>query len=581
MRTRSRRTAALSGLAALAIVATACGGSSSGGGGGGGGGQTGGSGATTVNSASVKSGGTLTYVLEKNVPAWNVNTSTGNTFENAEVVENIYPMVFSLSPDLTNVTLNKDFVESATQTSASPQTIVYKLNPAAKWSDGVPINADDFIYYWKAQDGKDCPKCDAASNTGYDQIKSITGSGANNQTVTVVFAKPFGDWKSLFGCGYPLLPAHIAAKHGTMADSWNKYFNDTVPNVTAGPFKIQSFKSNQAVTLVRDTNYWGTQAKLDKLIFRIITDTTAEPTALQNHEVDAIYPQPEVDLINQLNGMKSQGVTYQLDLGLQWEHFDFNLKNKFLQDKPLRQALFTAVDRQGLIDRTVGQVDSKVQVLNNRFLMPAQEGYQDDVTQYGLGQGDVAKAKQILTTAGYTGVGTALKTKDGTPVAPLTMKYTVGNPIRQTECQLFAHAAAQLGVKVNVSTTDDLGATLTHADKQHDYDVVVFAWVGNPFFTSSNAPNYQTGSGNNFGGYSNPQVDSLLKQAIAATDRTKQVQLDNQVDQLISQDAYTLPLYQKPTILAFYTKWGNIRDNATGQGPPYNAYEWGLKQGAS
>jgi peptide/nickel transport system substrate-binding protein len=318
------------------------------------------------------------------------------------------------------------------------------------------------------------------------------------------------------------------------------------------------------------------------LNFQIITDTTQEPTAIQNGEVDAIYPQPELDLLTTVEGYKSLGINNQLDLGLNWEHFDFNENTPALQNVALRRALFTAVDRQALINRTVGQFDPAVKPLNNRFFMPQQtQGYQDNITKYNLGNGDVAAAKKILTDAGYTGVGTALVDPSGKKVPALAMKYTVGNTIRQTECQLFAQTAQQLGVKVNVSSTDDLGATLTHADPQHDYDIVVFAWVGAPFPTSGNAPNYITGAGNNFGAYSNPQVDTLLKKAVATSDPTTAASLDNQADSIISKDAYTLPLYQKPTFLAVYNKWVNIRDNATGQGPPYNAQEWGSKDAAS
>jgi peptide/nickel transport system substrate-binding protein len=208
--------------------------------------------------------------------------------------------------------------------------------------------------------------------------------------------------------------------------------------------------------------------------------------------------------------------------------------------------------------------------------MPDQAGYQDDVTSTGLGSGDVATAKSILTNAGYTGVGTKLVDPHGQAVPALTMKYTVGNSIRQTECELFAQSAKQLGVTVNVSTTDDLGASLTHADPQHDYDVIVFAWVGTPFFASGNGSNYTTGGGNNFGGYSNPTVDTLMQQAVASSDRNVQVADVNKVDLQLSKDAYTLPLYQKPTFLAYYDKWVNIRDNATNEGPTYNAQEWGL-----
>jgi peptide/nickel transport system substrate-binding protein len=344
---------------------------------------------------------------------------------------------------------------------------------------------------------------------------------------------------------------------------------------------LKSFKSNQNVQLVANPHYYGTPPKLDKLNFAIITDTTQEPAALQNKDVDAIYPQPELDLLTTVEGYKSLGVNYQLDLGLQWEHFDFNLNTPALQNIALRKALFTALNRQALIDRTVGQFDSAVKPLNNRFFMPQQTGYQDNVSKYNLGSGDVTAAKKILTDAGYTGVGTSLVDPSGKPVPALAMKYTVGNTIRQTECQIFQQTAAQLGVKINVSSTDDLGATLTHADKNHDYDIVVFAWVGAPFPTSGNAPNYITGAGNNFGNYSNKRVDALLNKAVQQTSPATAASLDNQADSIISQDAYTLPLYQKPTFLAVYNNWVNIRDNATGQGPPYNAAEWGSKSSAS
>ncbi|HVW80363.1 MAG TPA: ABC transporter family substrate-binding protein [Mycobacteriales bacterium] len=583
---RNRRTAGYAAVAAISsVVIAACGGSSSGGSGGGNGGSSTPitASADSYNSGTAQSGGTFTYVIEANPANWNLDSAEGNNFNTAEILNMIYPGVYNDLPDTTNVQLNTDLVTSATETSTNPQTVVYKINPKAVWSDGVPITYKDFQYAWETQDtGPNnphghCPTCEIAGNAGYDQIKSVSGSDGG-KTVTVVFKTPFGDWKSLFGAGYGLMPEHLAAQHGSLADSFNNYFSKTVPTVSGGPFEIQSFKSNQAVTLVPNPKYYGAAPKLSKLIFRIITDASAEPTALQNHEVDAIYPQPELDLVDQIKALASQGVKYQLDLGLDWEHFDFNLHNKFLQSLPLRQALFTAVDRQAIIARTVGQFDPNVKVLNNRFLMPDQAGYQDDVTSTGLGSGDIAAAKEILTKAGYKGVGTKLVAPNGQTVPAFTMKYTVGNTIRQTECDLFAQYAKQLGVTVNVSSTDDLGASLTHADPQHDYDIIVFAWVGTPFFASGSASNYNTGGGNNFGGYSNPMVDKLMKQAVASSDRNVQVADVNKVDLQLSKDAYTLPLYQKPTFLAYYDKWVNIRDNATNQGPTYNAYQWGLGQ---
>jgi len=534
----------------------------------------------TVNTAPVKQGGTLTYVIEKNITDWNVNTSEGNVFETAEVMNALEPQVYIAQPDTSTVKLNTDLMVSADQTSTDPQTIVYKIQPNAVWNDGEPIDADDFIYLWKAQnlspDGTtgDCLKCDIAGNAGYNQIKSVTGSD-NGKTVTVVFNTPFGDWKSLFGVGYGLLPSHLV-KDKAIDDGWNNFFGKTVPAWSGGPYMIQNWQDNTAATLVPNPKWYGkTKPPLDKLIFRVITDATQEPVALQNGEVSAIYPQPEVDLLKTIEAIPN--VKYQLDLGLNFEHFDLNLNNPFLQDVNVRKAIFTAVNVQQIIDKTVGQFDPDVKQLNNRFLMPQQDGYQDDVSEFGYGKGDYASAKKILTDAGYKIDGNKLTTPDGKAFPTLKCRWSVGNAVRESECALFKADVANIGINVDSESTDSLGGTLTHADAQHDYDIVVFAWVGNPFFASSSVSLYSTGGGNNFGNYSNKQVDSLLADAAASSDRDKQVQDVNSADKLLSQDAYTLPLYQKPTFLAYINTIGNMRDNATGVGPPYNVGEWGFK----
>ena len=94
-------------------------------------------------------------------------------------------------------------------------------------------------------------------------------------------------------------------------------------------------------------------------------------------------------------------IVYQLDLGLVFEHIDLNLQTPALQNVALRKALFTAVDVKGMIARTAGQTDPGITPLGNRMFVPGQKGYQDNVTSFGYGSGNVAAAKQILTAAGY------------------------------------------------------------------------------------------------------------------------------------------------------------------------------------
>ena len=256
-----------SGLALVAagtLALTACGGSS--GGGSGNGGTTNNASSTgfgncdsnpnTCNSGKTTGTGTMTWALEKNIQDWSINTADGNTFDTQVALNGILPFVFVPQPDL-SVKLNSDLMVSAEQTKTDPQTLVYKINPKAVWSDGTPIDFKDFEYNWKTEDPAQCKDCQMANSAGYEQIKTMTSSD-NGKTVTVVMKKPFTDWQGMFG---PLYPAHVAAKHGDittpagLASTFNDYFAKNVPDWSGGPYKISNWQDNQALTLVPNDKY--------------------------------------------------------------------------------------------------------------------------------------------------------------------------------------------------------------------------------------------------------------------------------------------------------------------------------------
>jgi glutathione transport system substrate-binding protein len=578
---RSRSAACAAVAAVSAVVLAACGG------GGGGATSNGSQGLAACDSDPVncnaatdlQQGGQITYTIEKNIDNWNPMSSDGDVFDLTEPNAGYLPRVFYTAPDLTLKT-NDDLVDSVTQTSTNPQTIVYKIKQNAVWDDGTPINADDFIYNWKIQNGKDCPpsQCDAASTQGFDQVKSVTGSD-NGKTVTIVMAKPYADWKTMYSGGSPLLPAHIAAQHGDvntpagLGSSW-KYFSTTMPTFSGGPYKISNFQNNVALTEVPNPKWYGkTKPHLDRIIFRIITDATQEAPALANNEVQVIYPQPQVDLVNQVKNIPQ--TSYDIGLGLQWEHFDFNLKNPFLSNQTVRQALFTAVDRNAIIAKTVGQFTDKVKPLNSLVFVNNQPGYQDNVSATGLGSGDMQKAADMLKQAGYTNQNGTLTGPSG-PVPAMRIRYTAGNAIRQSECELFAQEMKQLGVTFNVVPTASLGDTTS----QGDFDAIVFAWVSSPFPVGNAQQTFLSTSQSNYGHYNDPKVDQLLNEAATQTDQTAEYQKLNDADKIIAQGAYELPLYQKPTFIAAYGNVANVRNNSSLDGPTYNIVDWGLRTGS-
>lgn len=525
---------------------------------------------TTCNSGTAKKGGSLTYVLEKTIPGWNQVYSPSNVFEVGEAESGILPQPIISTPDLKPV-VNPDVMVSATQTKTNPQTLVYKIQPSAVWSDGKPIDFSDFKYLKDVSDGTTCPKCGAASSAGYNQIGSITGSD-NNKTVTVVMKKPFADWLSMFGV---LLPAHIAAQHGgtsgaTGLNTSFQWFDKNVPTFSGGPYMISNYQKDKSITETPNPKWYGkTKPSLDKLTFEIITDQTQEPTALQNKEVQAIYPQPSADLVNQVKQIP--GISTYLGKGLIWEHFEFNEKSQFLKDVQLRRAIYTSIDRKAIIARTIGQFVKGATPLNSHIYVPGQPGYQDNVTATKQGSGDINAAKDILTKAGYKGVGSSLKTPSGTPVT-LRCTYSEGNTNRQTECEVVQHTLKELGITVTLKTTSDLSEL-----GNGNYDIIVFAWVDSPFVVAGAQQIYELKGGADYGANNDPKVESLINQASVSTDPAKVQKLMNEADVALTQDAYELPLYQKPTFLAAYNNVVNIRDNATNSAPTYNDAEWGFK----
>jgi peptide/nickel transport system substrate-binding protein len=518
------------------------------------------------NGGTTKQGGSVTYTIEKLITGWNLNDTNSNTFDFQEVLDGVLPQgPYINTPDL-KPTLNTDMMVSVEQTSTSPQTIVYKIRPEAVWNDGTPITADDFVYSWQTQNGTDCKDCEAASTSGYDQIQSVTGSDGG-KTVTVVYKKAYADWKGPFG---PLYPAHIAKQHGDLAASW-KWLDANVPTYSGGPYVISDYQKDTSVTETPNPKWYGkVKPKLDKVVFRIITDQSQEVPALQNNEVQAIYPQPNADMVNQVKQIN--GVQYTLGKGLTWEHLDLNLKNTALADTKLRQAIFTAVNRKDIIDKTIGQFVPGAAPLNNHNFMPGMPGYKDVITSTGQGNGDVDKAKSILTSAGYTGVGTALKTPAGQDVT-LRISYTQGNTLRQQTCELIQNELAPLGIKVTVTPIASLGKTLASGN----FDIIIFAWVGTPYNIAGAQQLWASTSDSNYGHWVNTDSDKLLSDAASETDAAKAMDELNQADQMMANDAYVLPLFQKPTFLAVYSNIANIRDDATQTGPPYNIQEWGIR----
>jgi peptide/nickel transport system substrate-binding protein len=575
----SKRSAALvaTGIAgAMVLAACSGGGSSSGGGGGGGGGAASG------------------RVVYGEPTDWPENLmpliSAGNATSTADIEVGIFPEAYLIQPDLSVKYNNELFTsEPTSQVSGNSQTVTYKVNPKANWSDGKPINADDFKYTWQIQKSTD-PKaggCPALlSTTGYSQISSVTGAD-NGKTVTVKLSPPFADWKSLFsGTANPIFPAHVMDKGDPKANC--DYITKGWPtaqgfpgDISGGPYQLKKSNINNGQQIAVETpnpNYYGQKPRIAQLVIQEIgNDPTTAVQGLKSGELNVIYPQPQLDLVGQVKKL-APNITSKISFGLTWEHLDFNTTDPNLKDIKVRQAFAMALDRQTIVDQTVGQFSSDAQVLNNRIWLNTQPQYQDNAPEQYKKQ-NTAQAKALLESDGYKLGADGIYAKNGRKLS-FKIDTTEQNPLRQQTIQVMIPMLKQAGIQASFNANPDIFAG---PDKPTSliaggFQVALFAWVGTPFI-SSQPPIYESpqaagGVQQNYSRIGNSQIDALLKTWQTQTDEKKIADIGNQIDKLLWDQMATLPLYQKPTFVGYSSNLKGVQDNPTSQGILWNANTW-------
>ncbi|HEU0242074.1 MAG TPA: ABC transporter family substrate-binding protein [Micromonosporaceae bacterium] len=584
MHTGTKRLAGLVALAAVGLIGVAACGTS--------GGTTGnntkqtsspgyaacGTSPDTCNSGPRKDGGDIVVALGKYPSTWNTGSSEGNVVETVEQENLILPGTFIFQPS-GKIQWNADLLTAEPQvTSTSPQTVVYHLNPNAKWNNGSPINADDFIYLWQTFNGHD-KNIPVVGTTGYDSISQVTGSD-NGETVTTVYSKTYSDWRGLFT---GLLPAWYAKqKVGDLTTDANleaafKVWDAPPTDYTGGPYKLSNFQAQQSATFVPNPAWYGKdKPTLKTITFKYITDQTQDIPALQNQEIQALDIQPDQDTVQQLSQMA--GVNYEVSAGFAWELIMVNSTSKFMKDPALREAVFDAINAQDMIDKTVKPFFPNAKRLYSHNLFPGEVGY-TDVTKTVApdeGTGNVDKAKSVLQGAGYTfDSGGNLIAPNGGGKVTINFLHT-DTQVRDQSGQLVQNYLKAIGITVNDKVTADLGGTLGN----FDFDMIQFGFSGSPLL-SGNHDVWFTGAGNNFTHWGDPQSDALLDQMTGELDLAKQADLLNQQDAILTKAFVCLPLYQKPNMVVSTNQFINIRDNNAGSYFTYNTQQWGLNASAS
>ncbi|GAA4060694.1 ABC transporter family substrate-binding protein [Nonomuraea soli] len=488
-----------------------------------------------VDYAQVKDGGTLTLPKGQWPSQWNPWHVDGNQSDTNDMLETLLPQ-FEISNDKAEFTANKDYLDSVNlDTSSGKQVVTYKIAEKATWSDGTPITWADFEAAWKAQNGSD-KKYKPASTQGFDRMESVV-KGATDKDVIVTFKENYPEWHGLFN-------GLIPAKYLSDVKEYDSAYLQKVP-VTAGPFKVEKIdEATKTLTVVRDDKWWGQKAKLDKIIFRVIETPAAQVNAFANGELDAvdIPPGSPADL---KRAKEVPNADIRKAFAPNWRHITVNNQSEFLKEKSVRQAVAYAINRDVIAQSDLKDMDWPIATLNNHVFMNNHKGYVDNAGD--LGKYNLDKAKQLLDAAGWKQEGEYRK-KDGKEFS-LNFVVPAGVPYAKTEGELTQAMLKEAGIKLTINAVPD-DKFFTDFIIKGDFDLVPFSWIGTPQPIGGLQQIYKSGSESNFPKASDPAVDAAIDAAVGEMDPAKAIELANAADKLIFDMVHTIPLYQRPDIVA-------------------------------
>lgn len=475
--------------------------------------------------ATLRQGGNLRLALSGFPANFNNLHIDGNLGEIGAMYKAMMPRAFFIKPN-GEMTVNSDFFTNVELTSTEPQVVTYTINPKAVWSNGRPVSWEDLAAQVTATSGKD-KRFLFASPNGADRVGSVT-KGVDDRQAVVTFAKHYADWKGLFAGNAMLFPKEMT---GT-PEAFNTGFRDAPPP-SAGPFVITNIdRGAQRITLGRNPKWWGTPPLLDGITYSVLDDAARIP-ALLNKSLDAsgLASLPELT-----TARNSPGIAIRRAPSASWYHLTFNgAPGSILADPALRTAVAKGIDRQAIANVSQNGLVDKPVPLNNHIYVAGQEGYQDNSIGF-----DPDAAKRELDALGWRMNG-PFREKDGRRLTIRDVFYDAQSTGQIG--QIAQNNLAQIGVDLQLVPVAG-GKLFSDFVTPGNFDVVQFAWGGDAFPLSGLTQIYASTGESNYGKIGTPEIDAKIEQTLSELDQAKARTLANEVDKLLWQEVFSLPLFQ-------------------------------------
>lgn len=426
----------------------------------------------------------------------------------------------------------------------------FHLKKGIEWQDGKPFTARDILFsFERIRD----PKVDAASLRNYYQdIEKL--EVLDDHTVRFRYRMPY--FRALEFCGgLPIVPAHLF-KEG---EDFNQHPIGRQPLGT-GPYRMLRWDTGKEIVLVKDNAYWGEKPHLDRIVFKIITDSTVALQVLKQGGLDLMSLRP-IQWVKQTQSRRFSESFQKLKYYLpSYSYIGWNQRRPLFADRRVRLAMTMLVDRETILKRILFGLGT---VVTGTFYINSPEN-DPNIKPYPF---DPAAATELLRSAGWVDRNSeGILQKDGIPFV-FEFVISAGSKFAEQLATILQENLKDVGIRMEIRKLE--WAVFVQRIEEHNFDACTLAWSlsweTDPYqlWHSSQAGE----KGSNFVGFRNEEADRLMEAARREFDPEKRVKMYRRFSEILHEEQPYTFLFTTEALVAVERRFRNVQVYPMGLSP--------------
>ena len=410
----------------------------------------------------------------------------------------------------------------------------FHIRKDAKWSDGSPVTAQDFVYSWqRLADPKTASPY--ASYLQYGHVANVDEIIAGKKPATDLGVKAIDDktfevtlsepvpyfYKLLVHTSVSPVPKAAIEKYG---EKWTQPANI----VTNGAYKLKDWVVNERIVLERNTNYWdNAKTVINQVTYLPISSEVTDVNRYRSGEIDMTYNNMPIELFQKLK--KEIPKEVHVDPYLCTYYYEINNQKAPFTDVRVRTALKLALDRDIIVNKVKNQGDLPAY----SYTPPYTDGMKLVEPEWFKWSQEKRneEAKKLLAEAGYTAD------------KPLTFNLLYNTSDLHKKLAIAVASIWKKNLGANVKLENQEWKTFLDSRHQGTFDVARAGWCADYNEPTSFLNTMLSDSSNNTAHYKSPAFDKIIGDTLQVTDEAKRAELYAQSEQQLDKDSAIVPVY--------------------------------------